>query len=64
MPVLPGVETVSSSRPIHLHGAIMTEGDARIRLCEPSDDKLVKFSIGKASMECLAVANRSGTCRL
>lgn len=57
MPV--GVETVSSSRLIHLHGAIMTEGDARIRLYEPSDDRLVKFSIGKASMECLAVANRS-----
>ncbi|KAG2154890.1 hypothetical protein DEU56DRAFT_868418 [Suillus clintonianus] len=37
----------------------MTEGDARIRLYEASDDKLVKFSIGKASMEGLAVANRS-----
>ncbi|KAG1757527.1 hypothetical protein EDB19DRAFT_1622872 [Suillus lakei] len=37
----------------------MTEADARIRLYEASDDKLVKFSIGKASMEGLAVANRS-----
>ncbi|KAG2159910.1 uncharacterized protein EDB93DRAFT_1073991 [Suillus bovinus] len=37
----------------------MTESDARIRLYEPSDDKLVKFNIGKASMEGLTVANRS-----
>ncbi|KAG0708903.1 hypothetical protein DFH29DRAFT_794715 [Suillus ampliporus] len=37
----------------------MVEADARIRLYEAPDDKLVKFSIGKASMEGLAVANRS-----
>jgi hypothetical protein len=41
----------------------MTEADARIRLYEASDDRLVKFSIGKASMEGLAVANQSGTYR-
>lgn len=40
----------------------MTEADARIRLYEASDDKRVKFSIGMASMEGLAVANRSGMC--
>ncbi|KAJ8596918.1 hypothetical protein M405DRAFT_780660 [Rhizopogon salebrosus TDB-379] len=37
----------------------MTEAGARIRLYEPSDDKLAKFSIGKAAMEGLAAANRS-----
>lgn len=41
----------------------MAEAGARIRLYEASDEKLVKFTIGKAAMEGLAAANRSGTCR-
>lgn len=35
------------------------KADARIRLYEASDDKRVRFSIGMASMEGLAVANRN-----
>jgi hypothetical protein len=41
----------------------MAEAGARIRLYEASDEKLVKFTIGKAAMEGLAAANRSGTRR-
>jgi len=41
----------------------MAESGARIRLYEASDEKLVKFTIGKAAMEGLAVANRSGARR-
>ncbi|KAH7931025.1 hypothetical protein BV22DRAFT_1124432 [Leucogyrophana mollusca] len=36
----------------------MVEPSARIRLYRPSDDKLVRFTLGKAVMEGLAVANR------
>ncbi|KAF5377651.1 hypothetical protein D9615_005356 [Tricholomella constricta] len=36
----------------------MAELDAQIRPLKASDDKLVRFTIGKASMESLAVANR------
>ncbi|GLB36198.1 hypothetical protein LshimejAT787_0304860 [Lyophyllum shimeji] len=35
----------------------MAERDAQIRRFKASDDKLVRFTIGKASMESLAVAN-------
>ncbi|KAG6902893.1 hypothetical protein C0995_010063 [Termitomyces sp. Mi166 len=36
----------------------MAQHDAKIRRFVPSDDKLVRFVIGKAAMESLAVANR------
>ncbi|KAG6850508.1 hypothetical protein H0H93_012509 [Arthromyces matolae] len=36
----------------------MTEREAKIRRFEPSDDKRVRFVVGKAAMESLAVANR------
>ncbi|KAG5342420.1 hypothetical protein J132_09858 [Termitomyces sp. J132] len=36
----------------------MVQRDAKIRRFEPSDDKVVRFAIGKAAMESLAVANR------
>lgn len=39
----------------------MVEPVARIRLFQPSDDKHVRFLIGKANMESLATANRLGT---
>lgn len=35
----------------------MAERDAHIRRFKASDDKLVRFTIGKASMESLAAAN-------
>jgi hypothetical protein len=38
----------------------MDEPVARIRPFEPSDDKEVRFIIGKSNMEYLAVANSSG----
>lgn len=38
----------------------MVEPIARIRPFQASDDKLVRFTIGKATMESLAVANRRG----
>ena len=38
----------------------MAPRDAKIRRFEPSDDKVVRFAIGKAAMESLAVANRRG----
>ncbi|KAG6878397.1 hypothetical protein C0993_007579 [Termitomyces sp. T159_Od127] len=36
----------------------MAQRVAKIRRFEPSDDKVVRFAIGKAAMESLAVANR------
>jgi hypothetical protein len=41
----------------------MVEPIARIRPFVLSDDKLVRFLIGKANMESLAVANRKGKQR-
>jgi hypothetical protein len=38
----------------------MAEPVARIRPFQASDDKVVRFAIGKANMESLAVANRRG----
>lgn len=38
----------------------MAEPVARIRPFQASDDKVVRFAIGKAHMESLAVANRRG----
>lgn len=38
----------------------MVEPSARIRPFEVSDEKQVKFAIGKGNLESLAVANRSG----
>jgi hypothetical protein len=35
----------------------MVESTARIRQAKPSDEKLLRFYIGKANMESLAVAN-------
>ena len=39
----------------------MADDSARIRRCEAADEKLVRFAIGKAALEPLAVANRLGT---
>ena len=38
----------------------MAEPVACIRPFQASDDKVVRFAIGKANMESLAVANRRG----
>jgi len=38
----------------------MAQPAAMIRLYDPQDDKLVKFVVGKASMELLARANSAG----
>jgi len=42
----------------------MVQPTARIRPYEPSDDKEVRFIIGKTNMEPLAVANQRGECPL
>jgi hypothetical protein len=41
----------------------MADDSARIRRCEAADEKLVRFIIGKAAFEPLAVANRWGASR-
>lgn len=42
----------------------MTEPRAIIRAYKPDDEKLVKFTLGLAAMEGLAVANKRGRLEL
>ena len=39
----------------------MVDNSARIRQYEPNDERLVRFVLGKATLEPLTVANRRGT---
>ena len=39
----------------------MVQPVAKIRQYEPSDEKLVLFTVGKANLELLAAANSRGT---
>jgi hypothetical protein len=55
------VSSYKSSQSLPEQSATMAEPVARIRPFQASDDKVVRFAIGKANMESLAVANRRGS---